>query len=77
MLWEGQKSCLPGVWDPAPGEEKHLLIRYTFQVLKALLSTVQSGLPQNLTSTFQGHKHQLFCPEEEAVKLPKTAHRLS
>ena len=22
-------------------------------------------------------KHQLFCPEEEAVKLPKTAHRLS
>jgi len=54
VLWEGQKSCLPGVWDPAPGEEKQLLIRYTFQ----------------------GHKHQLFCPEEEAVKLPKTAHRL-
>ena len=55
ILWEGTKSSLPGVWDPCPGEDKWLLIRYTFQ----------------------GTRHQLFCPENEAVKLPKTAHRIS
>jgi len=27
--------------------------------------------------TFQGARHQLFCQEMEAVKLPKTAHRMS
>jgi len=53
LLWEGDKSSLPGVWDPCPGEEKWLLIRYTYQ----------------------GTKHQLFCPENDAVKLPKTSHR--
>jgi len=54
-LWEGAKSSLPGVWDPCPGEDKWLLIRYTFQ----------------------GVRHQLFCQEKEAVKLPRTAHRMS
>ena len=54
VLWEGSKSSLPGVWDPCPGEDKWLLIRYTYQ----------------------GTRHQLFCQENDAVKLPKTAHRL-
>jgi len=54
VLWEGPKSSLPGVWDPCPGEDKWILIRYTFQ----------------------GLRHQVFCPENEAVKLPKTAHRI-
>ena len=30
VLQEGSKSNLPGVWDPVPGEEKHILIKYTF-----------------------------------------------
>jgi len=55
VLWEGPKSSLPGVWDPCPGEDKWILIRYTYQ----------------------GARHQLFCPENEAIKLPKTGHRVS
>eukprot|EP00088_Acartia_fossae_P053707 TRINITY_DN6127_c0_g1_i4.p1 TRINITY_DN6127_c0_g1~~TRINITY_DN6127_c0_g1_i4.p1 ORF type:complete len:594 (+),score=122.49 TRINITY_DN6127_c0_g1_i4:48-1829(+) len=31
ILWEGSKANLPGVWDPAPGEEKFILIRYKYQ----------------------------------------------
>lgn len=54
-LWEGSMSNLPGVWDPAPGEDKQILIRYLYQ----------------------NSRHQVFCQEEEAVKLPKTGHRLS
>jgi len=54
VLWEGPKSSLPGVWDPCPGEEKWVLIRYSYQ----------------------GARHQIFCPENEAIKLPKTAHRI-
>jgi len=55
VLWEGTKSSLPGVWDPCPGEDKWILIRYTFQ----------------------NNRHQLFCPDSEAVKLPKSAHKIS
>lgn len=55
ILWEGSKSNLPGVWDPMPGEEKYLLIQYTYQHTS----------------------HQMFCPENEAIKLPKNAHRVS
>jgi len=54
VLWEGPKSSLPGVWDPCPGEDKWLLIRYLYQ----------------------GARHQIFCQENEAIKLPKTAHRI-
>jgi len=31
ILWEGTKSNLPGVWDPTPGEDKFILIKYTYQ----------------------------------------------
>ena len=54
VMWEGSKSALPGVWDPCPGEDKWLLIRYTYQ----------------------GTRHQIFCQDNDAVKLPKTAHRI-
>jgi len=55
VLWEGSKSNLPGVWDPTPGEEKYILIKYTFM----------------------NHNHQIFCPENEVIKLPKNGHRVS
>jgi len=54
ILWEGSKCHLPGLWDPAPGEEKHLLIRYLYQ----------------------GVRHEVYCSEEDAVKLPKSSHRV-
>jgi len=55
ILWEGSKGNLPGVWDPAPGEEKFILIKYRFQ----------------------NSLHQIFCAENEAIKLPKNSHRIS
>ncbi|XP_023330820.1 dnaJ homolog subfamily C member 11 isoform X2 [Eurytemora carolleeae] len=31
ILWEGSKCNLPGVWDPAPEDDKYILIKYLYQ----------------------------------------------